>query len=582
MLTAEKLNNIAKLKKQHKDKQQSLDSGQYDAKIKRHLDNSQRRAIEQILGAEKYKKLARFHNYEYRNQCDRLIIIDLYGFAIQTDRNALLQNAILQHAPYIGAGLINDFCRDVEATLDDLSDQKIDLIKREKLIKEHDVSDAESAYQSAIQSVVNEINSTRTEQDRMRQLLIQDTIDGNTIGHTCLQGSEHSKSCYINILLKLNSKNLLQVLFRCNYESVSILDLYVKTKNRFLYLASKLDGDDLYSLLSTNNFFINIVHIKHQVMNFLEDYWSLLKEKFESSESGNDQLSQLLNLNCEYLAPANNGWTIGHEIVKHEKINLLLDYIDFLYKLSKDKPLHRFNQPNLQNETFISLVIYRIKLSKFSKGMDTQADKIEITVRLLDKFDFDQKTIRTLVDIQGLKAGVSNYLLNLSPNATNLNLLERIVDKSSSLGLFCWEWRTLKMSLRGLKKSFFSKSDKKDEPTIITNVRARIIEMNQYLNNNKCIPSAPPLIALNIDNMPIESDELTAIVARPISDDEARHLNLAVAVIANSRAESDYTNCQFTLALLGACIAALCFGSYLWLNYSQNQDESIHGYRASP
>ncbi len=81
----------------------------------------------------------------------------------------------------------------------------------------------------------------------------------------------------------------------------------------------------------------------------------------------------------------------------------------------------------------------------------------------------------------------------------------------------------------------------------------------------------------------LEHYSLISKQTHAISNDEARHLSLAVAVIADSRTRSDSTNYQFTFVLLGACIAALFFGSYLWLNHSQNQheEEPVHGYGAS-
>jgi hypothetical protein len=58
---------------------------------------------------------------------------------------------------------------------------------------------------------------------------------------------------------------------------------------------------------------------------------------------------------------------------------------------------------------------------------------------------------------------------------------------------------------------------------------------------------------------------------------------MAIEVNSDSRTRSNSTNYQFTLALLGAFITALCCGSYLYLNLSQNQreEESVQGYGVS-
>jgi hypothetical protein len=307
------------------------------------------------------------------------------------------------------------------------------------------------------------IRATHSKKEKIQQLALQDTTN-NTLGHFCLQGNEFQQVSYEDNLLKLGSENILSILLITNNNLVSILDLYITSSLDFFNLAYKLTSKDLYILLSKNNLFIKIIFEKSHHNNFLEHYWRLLKRKFNHFE-GQKFLSQLLNLDCE--AKFAGGELFGHEMAKQAKTDSLLDYIAFLSILSKEIVQPYLNRLNDDKETFISLIIRRIKNSISTKLIQ---DEVRIIVKLLVQFDFDKATIQTLVNIQGLKAHVRNYLINLGVSNTNLRLLQNTINQHTSLGKFCGEWMS------------FSGKYIKNETTTITILRTRVIAMQNELS----------------------------------------------------------------------------------------------------
>ena len=139
------------------------------------------------------------------------------------------------------------------------------------------------------------------------------------------------------------------------------------------------------------------------------------------------------------------------------------------------------------------------------------------------------------------------------------------------------------MSLRGFKSSIFSKSAVQDEPTIVTNIRARRDELSQYLGAH--LPSAPLWFKVedNVDGPFVEPEPSAPqliVVAQPITGDTS-HLIAAVAVIADSTLPRKPINYGFILAMLGGVVAVLCAGSYLWSSYRQDDNEaSVYGLRS--
>jgi hypothetical protein len=574
MLQVSDLNNIAKLEKDYKYAQDSLNSSNHDDNINFILNNSKRKVIERILQAAKYQALATLHNQEIVRDNQPPITIDLYTLAIQTDGEQSLKNILLRYNSSLKPGLIADFYREVREQLIRLSLSNdnttiLEQIRERQSRQETAVHDSKEAYDSAIESAIRIINSALTAR-KLAQLILSNTTDDDTIGHLCLRGDFKHQALYSNLLLTLNSNNILSLLYCRNRNGVSILDLFVKTNYKFLTLAAALNSNDLYSLLSNDNFFIKIVTIKKHVPNFLQDYLQLLKEKCNE-----DQLSQLLNLNCESLAPADNGWTIGHGIIKQHNAALVLEYIDLLSRLPKDKLQHRLNQPDLYNNTFIKLILNRIDPPLFQKSIDTPTERVTLVVKLLETVPFDPDTIRSFADISRLKAEVTAYLLELPPNQNTFNLLQDIINKNNGLGLFCWEWRRAKASLRGLKTSFFSDSTQPDEPTTIRTLRDRLNELDRHLCSNKLPPSAPPLPEAILN-------EPTLTVARLLADDETQDLNIATAILlshettARPETTTGSTDHSFMLAVLAIILLALYFKYYLQYSNNHHDDEVIN------
>lgn len=573
MLKVSDLNNIAKLEKGYKSAQDSLNSTNHDDNINFILNNSKRKVIERILQATKYKALANLHNHEIFRENQPPITIDLYTLAIQTDGEQSLKNILLRYNPYLKRGLIADFYAEVREQLIRLSLSNdnttiLEQIRERQSRQETAVHESKEAYDSAIESAIRIINSALNER-KLAQLILSNTTDDDTIGHLCLRGDTKHQALYSNLLLKLNSNNILSLLYCRNRNGISILELFVKTDYNFLTLAAALNSNDLYSLLSNDNFFIKIVTIKKNVLNFLQDYLQLLKEKCNEH-----QLSQLLNLNCESLAPANNGWTIGHGIIKQQNAPLVLEYIDLLSRLPKDKLQHRLHQPDLHGNTFIKLILNRITPSWFQQSIDTPAERVTLVVKLLETVPFAPDTIRLFADVSRLKAEMTAYLLELPPTQDTFNLLQNIINKNNALGLFCWEWRMAKASFRGIKTSFFSDSTQPDEPGTIRTLRDRLNELNMHLYSNKLHPSAPPLPESNLN-------EPTLTVARLLRENEGSDLNIATAILlspattTSSETATGATNHSFILAVFVIIISALYFKYYLQYSDNHHDDEAI-------
>lgn len=352
MLKVLDLNEIARLEKNYKKAQDLLSRANYDKHIDLIINNAKRRAIESLLKAEKYAELAKFHTKELYEH-NHLITIDLYKLAIQSNQEQTFKD-ILKFNGFSERKLlllISDFFKEAEEALFHLSRSEeqqtiLKQIQDEQSYRENTVVNAQNDYDAAIKSAITTIGS-QLKQRQLTLLVESNAIHDDTIGHLCLRGDAKNQNLYINLLLTLDSKNILTLLYCRNRSGVSILDLYLKTNNRFLRLASALDSNDLYTLLSKDNLFLNIITIKKNVLNFLKEYLQLLKEKCNEY-----QLSQLLNLDCDSLAPADNGWTIGHEIIKQQNASRVLEYIDLLSGLPKEKLQHRLHRKRLINPIF--------------------------------------------------------------------------------------------------------------------------------------------------------------------------------------------------------------------------------------
>ena len=434
MLTPNMLSRIAKLESDYEFKKSLLEQGDYNAKLERLVDNNKRATVEKILSADKFKSLARAHAGEYIETATReRKSVDLHGMLISDDRQRALKRVFSGEA-YVSPILLDDLCHLVEAKMMfEPSDPDLTRMKQEKSKKEKDVFDAKLSLQNAIINALNEIKLMSREAEQFDQLFLQDTAQGDTLGHFCLRGDSLINPAiyleYSRVLHHLSSEHIYQLLLKCNKEGTSILALHSASRLNFIYLAYKLSFEHLASILSDTRFFEEIITNPDYTQDFLE----LLNSKFSASALARSKLSELLVRDNQYII-------------------LLLSCIKMI----------DYESSTPHNQLSIN---------------------IKLLINLLYSFDLPQKDIKELANIPGLKEKAGRYLLTLPINSDNLMLLQYAVDKKCSLGCFFWEWRRKNSSISG---RFFHVTD---SPATVTALTDRIsIMVANYIND---VASAP-------------------------------------------------------------------------------------------
>lgn len=485
MLTSKTLNNIAALERDYRKAllEQHIYDEEYDKEFKCVLENLKRSKIKQILSADEFKPLAAAHNGEYSvyvastDRWERKSF-DLHGAAILDDRNHALKSVLRDPAyVYVSEGLIDDFCRLAEEAMFNPSNAKLESMKTQKLKIQNHVSRAKSVWQTAIINALDVIKSTHDESVQVNQLLIYDKSENDTIGHFCLREDNLTNKAiyleYAKIMLALSSEHIYRILLTRNGNEISILSLYLNSNLNFLFLADKLLPENLAKMFSNTYFFEEIMTNKQYSGNFFK----LLKRKFGDSALGLAQLSALLDLDNESMESTYNGWSVTCDLLKLNRDNQdsdpILDYIDLLTFLPVEKVQRRFNQANLDGDTFIALFLSRINGMGYEPNVTTpkKTMNIKILIELLGHFKFPPEIIEKLANVPGLKHEVGHYLLTLPFDSTNLALLKRAIDQRCSLGQFFWELQRMNNSIHRLFSS----------PATVATIRHRIAAMEQNL-----------------------------------------------------------------------------------------------------
>lgn len=283
------------------------------------------------------------------------------------------------------------------------------------------------AMNEAIWVAIQQIKMIESECERVKLLLIGDDSKGNTIGHFALESNQCVQFAS-TLLLQLNADNMQKVLLRENDDSYSVFDAYLRADLALSKVFNKLSATQLYDLLASNHHFRKVIAIKGNNQLVICSFWHLLKQKLLAHGRGVLWMSTLLNLDCESVAPANNGWTMALVIMKLGKIELISDFLDFLKQFPKESLQKRFSQPNLEGETFISLL-----MQKITSAVDSDEERVKLIVDMYHLFDNFNST-----QINVLKKIVRESLLALPPSASNLTLLKEAVDKNTLLGRLCW------------------------------------------------------------------------------------------------------------------------------------------------
>ncbi len=446
MISIKDLDKLLMLKKLNDEQELSFKEMNYDEQIKIIAEDEKRRVLSTILAQAKYKPLLEMDQWWHEGKR-----LNFYAYSLQDNReDALLNARKLFKIKFIRPVLISDYCREVAVAFAKLVNPELDEIKNKKRIHEITWLSSRTAYYSKLNQSIEDIASCSMA-DCCKQLMIIDSVEEHTIGHLCF-AEKRFITQYLEIYAKLSAAQQYRILSLFNKQSQSILDLCGSI--HFFSLVKSLEQTALSDLLTRDNIFDTIIsHMENE--QFLHDYWLLLKAQF------NDSLADLFH-------KQEHKERVDEAFIRFLPAEFLIEYLPVHKALFSPQNIH-FMKCRLAHDP------------DYKK--DEPQQRAEIMLTYLKLFSFNSKALHQLACIKHLKKDVANYLLALPETDENKQLLEDICAGKSSLGEFCWQWRSSMPSMYRL----FSSTSEPAVPTTIKKIRLWLSMMNEPL----VIASAP-------------------------------------------------------------------------------------------